>query len=75
MPAPKKARKATLTKKDRKRICKFFNENGITFSDWAKERGFNASDCFNVVYTDRKCTRGKAFKVAKMLKEFALQSA
>lgn len=75
MPKPKKYREPTLSQEEKQSILSFFYANGITFSDWAKERGFNASDCFNVVYTDRKCTRGKAFKVAKMLKEFALQSA
>lgn len=73
MPKPKKERKPTITQEEREKITLFFNENGLTFTAWAKERGFNPIDCFNVVYSNKKCIRGKAFQVATQLKEFCFQ--
>lgn len=73
MPKPKKERKPTITQDEREKITHFFNENGLTFTAWAKERGFNPIDCFNVVYSNKKCIRGKAFQVATQLKAFCLQ--
>ncbi len=73
MPKPKRERKPTLTTEEKEQIAFFFNKNGLTFTDWAKERGFNPTDCFNVIYSDKKCIRGKSFQVATQLKEFCFQ--
>ena len=45
MPKPKRERKPTLTTEEKEQIAFFFNKNGLTFTDWAKERGFNPTDC------------------------------
>lgn len=73
MPVPKKTRKANLTEEERQKIHDFFSENGINFSEWARERGFNVRIFFTVLHENRKCTHGESFKIAKALKEFCFQ--
>lgn len=42
MAKPKKERKPTLTQGEKEEIKNFFNSNGLTFTEWAMERGFKA---------------------------------
>ena len=71
----KNPRKSTLSNEDREKIHATFFENGINFSQWARERGFSIKILFAVLYEPRKCTHGESFKIAKALKEYVAAEA
>ena len=73
MPAPKNEVKASISPQEIENIILFFRNNGLSFTDWAKERDYKPYLVFNILYKKRKCIRGKSFQVAKQLKEFCFQ--
>lgn len=74
MPTPKKTRKPYLSREEKEEIKDFFNSNGLTITQWAKDNGFTAYDCFEVIYREkRKCIRGKAHIIARKLKNLINQ--
>lgn len=44
-----------------------FNENGVSISDWARERGFSVVLTRMVIAGKRKCLRGQSHQIAVAL--------
>lgn len=44
-----------------------FNQNGVTFSDWAKSRGFDRNKVYMVLNGANKGKRGEGHRIAVAL--------
>jgi gp16 family phage-associated protein len=46
------------------RVKQSFRNRGVTFTDWAKQRGYSPAEVYRVLNGQAKCNYGKAHAIA-----------
>lgn len=60
-----KVKEQTIHHDGGERLLDKFRDQGITLSDWAKQRGYNPQLVYMIARGERKCLRGKSFQIAQ----------
>lgn len=73
--AVKREIQPVFSKEMRIAISRYFQENGISVSDFAKSHGIERQVIYDLINREVRAIRGERYRVAKLLKETILIAA